>query len=447
MKRTLIHNATIVNEGVSTRGSVVISNGVISEILTHGKPLSEPCDEIIDATGCHLLPGVIDDHVHFREPGLTHKADLLTESRAAVAGGVTSVMDMPNTQPLTTTLSALEQKLSLMNEKCIVNHSCYFGATNDNYTDFHKLDRRRVCGIKLFMGSSTGNMLVDKTNSLLNIFNGTDLLIAAHCESQDIIKKNLTHYKEKYKEQEIPVNKHPYIRSSEACYDSSRFAVQLASQTGARLHILHISTAKELSLFSSAPLHKKKITAEACVSHLLFSSSDYKKAGSRIKCNPAIKRIKDREALRNAVNTGVIDVIATDHAPHLLSDKEGGAIKAASGMPSIQFSLISMLQLVHEDVFSIETVVQKMCHAPAELYRIANRGYIREGYQADLTLVRCGEPWSVTSEQVLSKCGWSPFEGYSFVWRVEKTFVNGHIVYDDGQVDDSYRGDELLFNT
>lgn len=446
MKRTLIHNAIIVNEGSSVQGSVVISNGVITEILTHNKPLPTPCDEIIDATGCYLLPGIIDDHVHFREPGLTHKADLLTESRAAVAGGVTSIMDMPNTQPLTTSLSAWEQKRALMNERCIVNHSCYFGATNDNYKEFHQLDKRRVCGIKLFMGSSTGNMLVDKINSLQNIFNGTDLLIAAHCESQDIIKKNLTRYKELFKEQEIPVGKHPYIRSSEACYDSSRFAVQLARQTGARLHILHISTAKELSLFSSEPLNKKKITAEACVSHLFFSSSDYKKHGSRIKCNPAIKRRKDKEALRNAVNIGVIDVIATDHAPHLLTDKEGGAVKAASGMPSIQFSLVSMLQLVHEGIFSIETVVQKMCHAPAELYRIENRGYIREGYQADLTLVRCGLPWQVTSEQVLSKCGWSPFEGYSFAWQVEKTFVNGHLVYNNGEIDDNYRGDELIFN-
>lgn len=447
MKRTLIHNATIVNEGRSVQGSVVIEGDRIAEVLTYGKKLSVPCDETIDATGCCLLPGVIDDHVHFRDPGLTHKADILTESRAAAAGGVTSIMDMPNTTPLTTTLSALEQKFDLLNEKCIVNHSCYFGATNNNYTEFNQLDKHRVCGIKLFMGSSTGNMLVDKTNSLLNIFNGTDMLIATHCESQEIIKKNTEYYKKMFSDApEVPISKHPNIRSSAACYASTELAVRMASLAGARLHVLHVSTAKELQLFSDIPLEEKHITAEACVAHLLYRQQDYKELGTRIKCNPSIKKQADRDALRNAVNTGVIDVIATDHAPHLLSEKEGGALKAMSGMPMIQFSLVSMLELAEKGIFSIETIVEKMCHAPVQIYGICDRGYVREGYKADLVLVSHGDRWEVNSENILSKCGWSPLEGNSFRWKVERTFANGHLIYSDGQVDDTYRGEELRFD-
>lgn len=447
MKRTLIHNATIVNEGRSVQGSVVIKGDRIAEVLTYGKKLSVPCDETIDATGCCLLPGVIDDHVHFRDPGLTHKADILTESRAAAAGGVTSIMDMPNTNPLTTTLSALEQKFDLLNEKCIVNHSCYFGATNNNYTEFNQLDKHRVCGIKLFMGSSTGNMLVDKTNSLLNIFNGTDMLIATHCESQEIIKKNTEYYKKMFSDApEVPISKHPNIRSSAACYASTELAVRMASLAGARLHVLHVSTAKELQLFSDIPLEEKHITAEACVAHLLYRQQDYKELGTRIKCNPSIKKQADRDALRNAVNTGVIDVIATDHAPHLLSEKEGGALKAMSGMPMIQFSLVSMLELAEKGIFSIETIVEKMCHAPAQIYGICDRGYVREGYKADLVLVSHGDRWEVNSENILSKCGWSPLEGNSFRWKVERTFANGHLIYSNGQVDDTYRGEELRFD-
>ena len=447
MKRTLIHNATIVNEGRSVQGSVVIEGDRIAEVLTYGKKLSVPCDETIDATGCCLLPGVIDDHVHFRDPGLTHKADILTESRAAAAGGVTSIMDMPNTNPLTTTLSALEQKFDLLNEKCIVNHSCYFGATNNNYTEFNQLDKHRVCGIKLFMGSSTGNMLVDKTNSLLNIFKGTDMLIATHCESQEIIKKNTEYYKKMFSDApEVPISKHPNIRSSAACYASTELAVRMASLAGARLHVLHVSTAKELQLFSDIPLEEKHITAEACVAHLLYRQQDYKELGTRIKCNPSIKKQADRDALRNAVNTGVIDVIATDHAPHLLSEKEGGALKAMSGMPMIQFSLVSMLELAEKGIFSIETIVEKMCHAPAQIYGICDRGYVREGYKADLVLVSHGDRWEVNSENILSKCGWSPLEGNSFRWKVERTFANGHLIYSDGQVDDTYRGEELRFD-
>ena len=447
MKRTLIHNATIVNEGQSVQGSVVIENGRIAEVLTNGKPLSAPCEETIDATGCYLLPGVIDDHVHFRDPGLTHKADIFTESRAAAAGGVTSIMDMPNTNPQTTTLDALNEKLDLLNEKCIVNHSCYFGATNDNYTEFSKLDKHRICGIKLFMGSSTGNMLVDKMQSLQNIFNGTDMLIAVHCEDQSIIKANIEKYKALYADKDdVPVSKHPDIRSAAACRRSTELAVQLAKAANARLHVLHISTASELSLFSNQPLTEKRIIAEACVAHLMFSQQDYKTLGTRIKCNPAIKRSSSREALRNAVNTGVIDVIATDHAPHLLSEKEGGALKAMSGMPMLQFSLVCMLELAEQGIFSLETVVQKMCHAPADLYRIDRRGYIREGYHADLVLVRPHTPWQVTTDKIESKCGWSPMEGHTFNWKVEKTFANGHLIYNGEHVDEAYRGEELVFS-
>ncbi|WP_291527797.1 dihydroorotase [Bacteroides sp. UBA939] len=453
MKRTLIHNATIVNEGHSQCGSVVIEDGRIAEVLIYknepsakNEP-STPCDEVIDATGCYLLPGIIDDHVHFREPGLTRKADILTESRAAAAGGVTSIMDMPNTNPQTTTLSALEEKFDLLNKKCIVNHSCYFGATNENYTEFGKLDKHRVCGIKLFMGSSTGNMLVDKTNSLLNIFDGTDMLIAAHCENQDIINQNTKVNKEKYRnEPDIPIDKHPTIRSVTACYESSELAVRMATIAGSRLHLLHVSTARELQLLSDAPLAEKRITSEACVGHLLFSFSDYATLGTRIKCNPAIKRKNNRDALRHAASIGIIDVIATDHAPHLLDEKAGGALKAMSGMPMIQYSLVSMLELVDKGIFTIETVVERMCHAPAVIFGIRQRGYIREGYQADLVLVRHNEPWEVNANDILSKCGWSPLEGHTFQWKVEKTFANGHLIYGDGQVDDTYRGEELRFD-
>ena len=448
MKRTLIHNATIINEGTRKQGSLVLANGNIAEILTDGRPLSAPCDETIDATGCFLLPGVIDDHVHFRDPGLTHKADIFSESRAAAAGGVTSIMDMPNTNPPTVTLDALEQKQQLLAEKCIVNHSCYFGATNDNYDLFPQLDKTRVCGIKLFMGSSTGNMLVDRMDSLRHIFGGTDMLIAAHCEDQDIIRRNTEKYKAEYGEgEQIPVSKHPNIRSTQACYASSKLAVQLATEAGARLHVLHISTAKELPLFSDTPLDEhKKITAEACVAHLLFEQKDYKTLAACIKCNPAIKRKADRDALRQAITTPRIDVIATDHAPHLLTEKAGGALRAASGMPMVQFSLVSMLQLMEESVLSLETIVEKMCHNPARLFRIEDRGFIREGYRADLVLVR-PERWQLTRESILSKCGWSPLEGRTFDWRVMKTFINGHQVYDHTNgVDDAYRGEALRFH-
>lgn len=445
MRRTLIQNAVIVNEGRKVTGSVVIEGEKIAEILVGEEKASAPCDEVIDASGCYLLPGAIDEHVHFRDPGLTHKADITTESRAAAAGGVTSIMDMPNTNPQTTTLEALEEKFALLAVKSSVNYSCYFGATNNNYTQFPQLDKRRVCGVKLFMGSSTGNMLVDRMASLRNIFGGTDLLIAAHCEDQGIIKENTDRYKKEFGGDDVPLAYHPLIRSAEACYRSSELAVQLAREANARLHIMHISTARELDLFSDAPLKEKRITAEACVSHLLFTEEDYQTLGARIKCNPAIKTADDRKALQEAVSSGLIDAIATDHAPHLLSEKEGGALKAMSGMPMIQFSLVSMLELADKGAFTIEKVVEKMAHAPAEMYDIQNRGYIRKGYQADLVLIRPDSEWTVTTDCIISKCGWSPLEGHTFKWKVEKTFVNGHLLFDNGKIDESYRGQELIF--
>lgn len=404
-------------------------------------------DYIIDATGCLLLPGVIDEHVHFREPGLTHKADMFSESRAAVAGGVTAIMDMPNTNPPTVTLKALEQKLELLNQHCIVNHSCYFGATNDNYTLFRELDKTKVCGIKLFMGSSTGNMLVDRLESLEKIFGSTDLLIAAHCEDQTMIRRNTERIRQAYPEnEEIPIALHSRIRTAEACYNSTQLALSLACKMNSRLHVLHLSTNTELQLFNKRlPAWHQQITVEVCVPHLFFCSHDYDRLGARIKCNPAIKQSHHRTALRRAVDKGLIDTIATDHAPHLLSEKKGGALKAASGMPIIQYSLVGMLKLSDKGYFTIETVVEKMCHAPARIFHIDRRGFIRPDYYADLVLVRPCPQWTVTPDHVLSKCGWSPLEGASFGWKVEKTIVNGQLVYDNGYIDDNYRGKELRF--
>ncbi len=443
MKRTLIHNAIIVNDGVKKQGSVLIEDGMIAQVLTDGKPLTLPYTKFIDATGCYLLPGVIDEHVHFRDPGLTHKADIRTESMAAAAGGVTSVMDMPNTQPQTTTLETLEQKMELMAQKSVVNYSCYFGATNSNYADLPKIDRHRTCGVKLFMGSSTGNMLVDRQESLKRIFGGTDQVIVAHCEDQNIIRQNMAKYKEVV---DVPVWKHRLIRSSEACYQSTKLAVKLATEAGARLHVAHVSTARELALFSKEPLFMKSITAEACIAHLMFSDEDYKTLGALIKCNPSVKRRADREALRAALTNNLIDTIATDHAPHTLEEKQGGALKATSGMPMIQLSLLCMLELVDEGVLTIEKLVEKMCHAPAELFGIEQRGYIAEGAWADLVLVRPGGAWEVTPEVILSKCGWSPLLGHKFHWRVEKTFCNGHLVFDGKTVDETKKGQALWFN-
>ena len=445
MKRTWIKNAQIVNEGKTFIGSVVIEDEIIVEILQENETPANECDETIDASGCYLIPGVIDDHVHFRDPGLTHKADIHTESMAAAAGGVTSYMDMPNTTPQTTTLEALEDKFKNAATKSIVNYSFYFGATNDNANLLPQLDKKRICGVKLFMGSSTGNMLVDQMETLKNIFTHAGMLIATHCEDQHIISTNTALYKEKYGE-DPDVKYHPEIRNEEACYQSSALAVQLAKETGARLHIMHISTAKELELLTNKAIEEKNITAEACVSHLFFCDEDYATFGTRIKCNPAIKSKADRDALRQALTSNLIDVIGTDHAPHLLSEKQGGALKAVSGMPTLQFSLVSVMELVHDGVLGMEQLVQKMCHAPATLYQIEKRGFIRTGYKADLTIVNPNSEWEVTKECILSKCGWSPMEGQTFHAKVEKTFVNGQMVYNGSHVNTLSRGQELRFD-
>ena len=439
--RTVIQGGRIVNEGKIFDGSIVVEDTKISKIVEGETSPEDIVDEVIDASGCFVLPGVIDDHVHFREPGLTEKADIDSESRAAAAGGVTSFFDMPNTVPQTTTLEALEEKFALAAQKSHVNYSFFFGATNDNVACFDQLDAHRIPGIKLFMGSSTGNMLVDRRESLERIFSSARLPIMAHCEDTDIINRNMAEAKLKYGD-DPEVSHHPEIRSEEACYESTRLAVELAQKHQARLHIAHLTTAKELKLIT---YHSSLITAEATVSHLYFSDSDYATLGTRIKCNPAIKTAQDRAALRQALNDGRIAVIGTDHAPHLLSQKEGGCARAASGMPMIQFSLVTMLELVDEGVLSLERLVELMCHNPARLFEVRNRGFLREGYQADLVLVRPNSRWVCTKDTILSKCGWSPMEGHEFSWQVERTLCNGHTVYADGAVDADYIGQPVSF--
>ena len=443
----IIRNATIVNEGRTFKGSVLISGEHIKAIYEGSEyiELSDPYSET-DATGLILLPGIIDDQVHFRDPGLTVKGDLYTESKAAVAGWVTSYMDMPNTRPQATTVDILEDKYILASTKSLANYSFLMGVTNDNIDELKKVDPHKVAGIKMFMGSSTGNMLVDNQETLNRVFSEIKMMIVTHCEDEPIIQKNIQHYKELFGE-DIPIEYHPLIRSSEACYKSSSFAVELATKYNSRLHVFHLSTAKEMSLFTSdIPLKEKRITAEVCVHHLWFSDRDYAKYGNRIKWNPAIKSESDRLALIDAVNSNKIDIIATDHAPHLLSEKEGSCLKAASGGPLVQHSLVAMMQLVRQGVFTMEKIVDKMCHAPAELYRIEKRGFIRPGYYADLVLVDPARPWTVNADNILYKCGWSPFEGTTFDASVLQTWVNGNLVYDNGQFDENVRGKRLLFN-
>lgn len=445
MKRIWIKNAVIVNEGRQFKGSVITENETIYRIIEGDAAPECDINETIDAEGCFLFPGVIDDHVHFRDPGLTHKADMATETAAAAAGGVTSFMDMPNCNPQTTTIEALENKFADAATKCVVNYSFYFGATNNNADQLKNLDKTHVCGVKLFMGASTGNMLVDRMEALKKIFSEAGMLIATHCEDQTVISRNTAEVKEKYGE-DADISLHPIIRSEEACYNSSSLAVKLAKETGARLHILHVSTAKELELFEDKPLSEKKITSEACVSHLMFCDEDYKTLGGRVKCNPSIKTRADRDALRKALRSNLIDVIGTDHAPHLLSEKQGGALKAVSGMPSLQFSLVSIYELVKEGILSVEQLVQKMCHAPAELYQIKDRGFIREGYKADLVILNPDHEWTVTADCIKSRCGWSPMEGRNFHAKVEKTLVNGTVVYENDTVNTAHRGQALVFD-
>ena len=439
--KTLIKGGTLVNEGRLFDGSIVVEDSRIAQIIEGNHTPDTSYDEVIDASGCFVLPGIIDDHVHFREPGLTAKADIDTESRAAAAGGVTTYFDMPNTVPQTTTLEALEEKYALGAEKSHVNYAFFFGATNDNVTLFSQLDKRRVPGIKLFMGSSTGNMLVDRQEALDQIFASADMPIMVHCEDTGIINHNMAAAKEKYGD-DPNVTHHPEIRSAEACYESTKLAVALAKKHHARLHVAHLSTARELELFGDDPY----ITAEATVSHLFFCDRDYSLLGTRIKCNPAIKSEHDREALREALNDGRISVIGTDHAPHLLSQKEGGCAKAASGMPMVQFSLVTMLELVDQGVLSLERLVELMCHHPATLFGVRHRGFLREGYQADIVLVRPNTGWTVTKELILSKCGWSPMEGHMYLWRIERTLCNGHTVWQQGRVDTDYIGQPVEFS-
>ena len=442
---TCIKNAIIVNNGEKIIGSVIIENDTIRDVFLNGSEPDILCDNIIDAHQCYLMPGVIDDHVHFRDPGLTEKADMFTESIAAAAGGVTSFMDMPNCKPQTVTLEALEDKFKIASEKSVINYSFYFGATNDNADLFSSLDKTRVCGIKLFMGASTGNMLVEDPEALKQVFSKANMLIAAHCEDPNIIQWNSELARVKYGE-DPDIVLHSKIRSEKACWQSSALAVQLAKETGARLHVLHISTASELELFEDKPFSEKRITAEVCVPHLMFCDKDYQTLGSLIKCNPSVKTGFDREALRKALATNLIDVIGTDHAPHLLNEKQGGALKAVSGMPSIQFSLPCVMELVRNGVLTVEQAVKKMCHTPADLFGIEKRGYIRPGYKADLVIVNPNSEWTVTRDSVLSKCGWSPYEGMTFHAKVEKTFVNGELVYADGKVNTSHRGEALCFS-
>jgi dihydroorotase len=444
MNSTLITNAKLVNEGKVIEGDVLIRGTRIEKI---GANLSaDKTTRVIDAKGSFLLPGAIDDQVHFREPGLTHKANIYTESRAAVAGGVTSFMEMPNTVPPVFTQTLLEDKYQIAARTSLANYSFFIGASNDNLDEVLKTDLTRVCGLKIFMGSSTGNLLVDEPRVLEGFFSKFPSLIATHCEDEFTILKNTAEYKERYGET-MPVNYHPLIRSAEACYKSSSFAVELAKKHGTRLHILHISTAKETSLFdNSIPLEKKKITAEACIHHLWFNDADYDRLGMFIKWNPAIKTAADQQEIFRALLDDRIDVIATDHAPHTLEEKQNNYFQAPSGGPLVQHSVVAMMEFYHQKKISIEKIVQKMAHNPAILFQIKDRGFIREGYFADLVLVNPNRPWKVETSNILAKCGWSPFEGTTFKSAVTHTWVSGHLAYAEGNLDESKKGERLTFS-
>jgi len=441
---TLIHHANIVNEGKIFQGSVLLSGGLITEISTD--TLSVPADVVIDAQGKYLLPGMIDDQVHFREPGLIHKADIYSESRAAVAGGITSYMEMPNTVPNTLTQELLEDKYTRASVSSFANYSFFMGASNDNLAEVLKTNPRNVCGVKIFMGSSTGNMLVDNRAALDALFSQCKMLIATHCEDEGIIRNNMAAYREKYGE-EVPVSCHPLIRSAEACYASSSLAVELAKKHNTRLHILHISTAKELGLFDNTlPLAAKRITAEACIHHLWFTDADYATKGNFIKWNPAVKTMADRDAILKGVLDNHIDVIATDHAPHTLEEKSATYFKAPSGGPLVQHAMVALLELHKQGKITLEQLVEKTSHAVATCFGIEKRGFIRKGYHADLVLADTHSPWTVDRSNVYYKCGWSPFEGTTFSSRITHTFVNGNLAYQDGRFDESHRGERLLFN-
>lgn len=442
---TLICQATIVNEGEQFVGSVLIKDNRIAAVMRGADITGIVADRVIDAKGQYLLPGCIDDHVHFRDPGLTHKADMRTESRAAARGGVTSVMDMPNCTPQTTTMEALEAKFADARERCLVNHSFYLGATTSNIDEVRRVDRHTVCGVKLFMGSSTGGMLVDSDERIEAIFRESPALIALHCEDQSVISSNAIKYKEETASDDPDVTYHPLIRSEEACYRSTAKAVELAKKTGAKIHIMHISTARELELLQQGDVADKQVTAEVCLPHLYYTDADYVTYGTRIKCNPAVKSASNRDALRKALRCGLVDVVGTDHAPHLPADKVGGALKAASGIPTIQYVLPAMLELADEGVITVAEVVEKMAHNPAKLYKVKERGFIRVGYYADLVLVSPHAPHTVTTEVIASKCGWSPFEGHTFRWNITHTWVNGRAVYEEGRFCELHMGERLEF--
>lgn len=445
MNRILIKNARIVNEGTIVEGDVLIEDKIIKEIGESISPKSSD-SKIIDAEGNYLIPGAIDDQVHFREPGLTHKGTIETESRAAVAGGITSFIEQPNTVPNAVTQELLEQKYQRAAEVSYANYSFMMGGTNDNLEELLKTNSKNVAGIKLFLGSSTGNMLVDDEKVLEKIFSNTQMLIAAHCEDEATVRENLEKYKAEYGDN-IPVKYHPLIRSTEACHISSSRAVALAKKTGARLHVFHVSTAKELELFTNKiPLEEKKITAEVCIHHLWFTDADYEKKGSLIKWNPAVKTEADRDALWKALLDDRIDVVATDHAPHTLEEKNNPYTSSPSGGPLVQHAVVAMFEAYHQGKISIEKIVEKMAHNPAKLFKIEKRGFIREGYYADLAIVNPGLPWNVKKENILYKCGWSPFEGTNFKSRITHTFVNGQLVYNNFKVKDLRCGERLLFD-
>ncbi|WP_339702696.1 dihydroorotase [uncultured Marixanthomonas sp.] len=445
MSSILIKNANIVNEGSIFQGDVLVENDVIAEISSSISAKSSDT-KIIDADGQYLLPGMIDDQVHFREPGLTHKADIESESKAAVAGGITTFIEMPNTIPQATTIELLEDKFTLAKETSWANYSFMFGGTNDNLDEILKVDPTKVAGLKLFLGSSTGNMLVDNPETIENIFSKTKLLISTHCEDEATIKKNLEEHIKEYGD-DIPLEKHPVIRSEEACYLSSSKAIELAKKTGARLHVFHLSTAKETKLFSNKkPLSEKKITAEVCIHHLWFSDEDYKTKGTKIKWNPAVKTKNDREGLLKALKDDRIDVIATDHAPHTWDEKNNVYTKAPSGGPLVQHAMVALMEMYHKGLISLEKIVEKTAHNPAILFQIKNRGYIRRGYKADLVLMDLQSPWTVNKENILYKCGWSPFEGAVFKSRVTHTIVNGTLAYENLKFPNRSRGERITFN-
>lgn len=443
--KTLLKNSHIVNEGRTFKGSIII-NGTIIESVIEGNEIPEGTYNELDLEGKHIIPGVIDDQVHFRDPGLTYKADIQSESRAAVAGGTTSYMDMPNNNPPILSQQLLAEKYEMGAQKSLANYSFYMGTSNDNLEEVLKTDPKNVCGIKIFMGSSTGNMLVDDLDTLEGVFSKANLLIATHCEDEKTILANTKEYKERYGE-DMPINKHPEIRSAEACYKSSSMAVALAKKHNTRLHVLHLTTAKEMDLFDgSLPLEKKRITSEVCVHHLTFNQADYDTYGTRIKWNPAVKSENDRKALIAALKDNRLDIIATDHAPHTLEEKTNNYWKAPSGGPLVQHSLVQMMEFYHQGIFTLEEIVNKMSHAPAQCFQVSKRGFIRPGYYADLVILDLNQPWTATPENTYYKVKWSPFEGKEFRSKVLKTFVNGTLVYDNGQFNEDYRGMRIKFD-